>query len=299
MNTTFHGLPTRTLDNGYLRLEFLVSAGPRIVRLFAAGSETNLFAEVPNSRILTPYGEYQFFGGHRLWHAPEAMPRSYLPDNEGLAATEIPGGVRLSQPVEIATGIRKHMDLVLAPDRAQVAVVHTLENQGLWPVELAPWAVTQLRLGGLAVLPQTEHALDRAGLLPNRSLMLWPYTRLADPRLSLNDDVILIAAQAQRPPVKVGYLNRQGWLGYLTEGVFFVKRFEPKPEQPHVDLGCNAECYCDDNCIEAETLGPLSLLEPGDKTVHVEHWELHRAVDVQPTLAGMRALISELGLPTG
>lgn len=41
MAPDFYGLPTRVLDNGYLRLEYLVGAGPRLVRLFLAGSEEN------------------------------------------------------------------------------------------------------------------------------------------------------------------------------------------------------------------------------------------------------------------
>src|SRR5918911_500169 len=106
MNGDFYGLPTRSIDNGHVRIEFLAEAGPRIVRLFLAGSDENLFAEVPNAKAETPYGEYFFRGGHRLWHSPEAMPRSYIPDNEGLMVQEIQDGVRLTQPTEIATALR-------------------------------------------------------------------------------------------------------------------------------------------------------------------------------------------------
>ena len=90
--------------------------------------------------------------------------------------------------------------------------------------------------------------------------MLWPYTRLADPRLSLNDDFHFISADALTPPVKIGYLNRHGWIGYLVGGVFFVKRIEPQPALPHVDFGCNSESYCNDRFIEIETVGPLTRL---------------------------------------
>jgi hypothetical protein len=46
-------------------------------------------------------------------------------------------------------------------------------------------------------------------------------------------------------------MNRTGWTGYLRNGVLFLKRFEPKPALPHVDLGCSVETYCDDGFIEA------------------------------------------------
>jgi hypothetical protein len=44
---------------------------------------------------------------------------------------------------------------------------------------------------------------------------------------------------------------------------------------PHVDHGCNAESYCNDEFIELETLGPLVKLEPGQFVTHTETWELY------------------------
>ena len=134
------------------------------------------------------------------------------------------------------------------------------------------------------------------GLLPNRNLVLWPYTQLADPRLSLNDDFDFITADAITPPVKIGYLNRHGWVGYLVGGVFFVKRIEAQPSLPHPDFGCNTESYCNDRFIEIETVGPLTHLTPGQAATHVERWELHAAPAVPQTLAGVRELIQTLGL---
>jgi hypothetical protein len=296
MSEDFFGYPTRTLANEYVRLDYLTTAGPRIVRLSLAGSDDNLLAEVADITIQTPYGEFCLFGGHRLWHAPEVFPRSYLPDNDAPEITDLPNGVRLTQIMEPASGIRKSIELRLEPDRPAVTVTHRLENQGAWPVELAPWALTQMRLGGLAVFPQTQGKLDETGLLPNRNLVLWPYSQLADPRLSLNDDFVFIKADALTPPVKVGYFNRHGWVGYLVGGVFCVKHFEAQPALPHPDFGCNVESYCNDRFIEVETVGPLHRLELGQTATHVERWELHPAPAVPQTGAGVRELIKTLSL---
>jgi hypothetical protein len=62
------------------------------------------------------------------------------------------------------------------------------------------------------------------GLLPNRHLALWPYTRWRDDRLHLDDDLILVQGRAQLPPLKIGCFNRHGWIAYLRAGVLFVKR---------------------------------------------------------------------------
>lgn len=287
---------TRILANEYVRLDYLTTAGPRIVRLSLAGSDDNLMAEVPDITIPTPHGDFKLIGGHRLWHSPEAFPRSYLPDNDPPEVTELAGGVRLTQPVEQLTGIRKSIEVHLEPARAAVTVIHRLENQGAWPVELACWALTQMRLGGVVVFPQTTYKLDDAGLLPNRSLVLWPYTRLADPRLSLNDDFVLISANPLTPAVKVGYFNRHGWVGYLVGGVFCVKRFDVRADLPHPDFGCNSESYCNDRFVEVETVGPLTHLEPGQMATYLERWELYAARDVPQTLEGVRELIKSLRL---
>ncbi|MGC8873468.1 MAG: hypothetical protein ACP5SI_03345 [Chloroflexia bacterium] len=138
MSPDFHGLPTRVLDNGLIRLEYLATAGPRLVRLFLENSQENLLAEVPDLGWDTPFGRYRLYGGHRLWHAPEALPRSCIPDNDGLEIEELPDGVRLWRPAEPATGIWKCLEVRLDPGQMALTLHHELCNDGLWPVELAP-----------------------------------------------------------------------------------------------------------------------------------------------------------------
>jgi hypothetical protein len=140
-------------------------------------------------------------------------------------------------------------------------------------MEIAPWAITQLRLGGTAVLP-TSGPIDAEGLLPNRLVALWPYSRWDDPRFRPGQTTIEIDARPLSPPFKLGTMNRAGWLAYRTGGLTFTKRWQPQPERPHVDFGCNAEVYASDRHIELETLGPLTRLEPGQQVTHVEEWEI-------------------------
>jgi hypothetical protein len=296
MADDFYGLPTRSLENRHLRLDYLAEAGPRIVRLVLAGSDRNLLIELPNVTLPTSIGKFSLRGGHRLWHSPEATPRSYAPDDAGLVIAETEDGVRLLQPTETITGIRKSLEVRLNPDRPGATLRHHLQNEGIWPVELAPWGITMLPLGGLAILPQQRGPLDAAALLPNRHLVLWPYTRWQDPRLQLADDVVAIRADPLLPPCKVGYLNRRGWVAYLNQGVLFVKRFSPRPEERHADFGCNAEFYCNDQFLEMESLAPLARLEPGQSVEHVETWELYPGLDAPPTLDGARAAVARLGL---
>lgn len=269
----FHGEPTRLLENQFLQLEYLANSA-RIVRFSLQGKD-NLFAELEKEPLQTPYGKFHFRGGHRLWHAPEAMPRTYIPDNEGAMIGDVPSGVRIEMPAEAWTHIAKSIEIRVNPDRPQVIVQHELRNGGAWAVEFAPWALTMLRLGGVAIFPQPVGNTDEAGLLSNRQLVIWPYTQLGDPRLHLRDDFVLVHATPDLPPIKFGYLNPHGWMAYWLDNVLFVKRFDVQTNMPHVDHGCNAESYCNDEFIELETLGPLVKLEPGQFVTHTETWELY------------------------
>lgn len=279
----FQGIPTHTLANGLISLDVLVGAGPRIVRLSAFGKD-NILADHPGL-VGTPYGDYRYRGGHRLWHAPEAMPRTYIPDDGGVVMEHLADGVRLTGQTEAMTGITKIIEIRLPADRPLVRVHHSLRNDGAWPVELAPWAVTMFRLGGVAILPQPVGPAGANSLIPNRALALWPYSQINDPRLALRDDYILLWAFPHAAKFKIGYFNFHGWMAYWVDGLLFRKSYDVISGAPHVDGGSNAESYVDETCVELESLGPLVTLNPGEMTHLSETWELYPGLDV-PFLSG-------------
>lgn len=268
----FFGQPTGRLENDHLILDFLLEAGPRIVRLIPKATGDNLLAETPEYKLESPHGPYRLWGGHRLWHAPETADRTYVPDDQGLRVVTHSTGVTLIHD-EPRTGIRKEVAIAMSSSAARVRLSHRLTNTGLWPVELAPWAITQLRMGGTAVLPVIPVPGDE-GLLPDRVIALWPYSRWDDPRFQPGEKAIQIVSLPIAPPFKIGYLNRAGRLDCRFDDVTFTKRWTPQPDRPHVDFGCNAEVYTNDRHIELETLGPLVRLSPGDTVEHVEDWEV-------------------------
>ena len=275
--TDFYSLPTAGLENEYLTLEYLTHAGPRIVRLIPRRLGQNLFAETPRQQLQSPYGPFHLWGGHRLWHAPETAARTYIPDDGGLTVEPLPPSVEgdgvCLRYMEPYSGIHKEIRLRLAADAPRVTLTHRLTNLGLWPIELAPWAITQLKIGGTAVLP-TPPESDPEALLPNRMIALWPYSRWDDPRLRLGESVIEVLAQPLATPFKIGYLNLAGWAEYRYEGVTFRKRWTPQPERRHADYGCNVEVYASERHLELETLGPLTRLEVGEMAEHIEVWEV-------------------------
>jgi hypothetical protein len=289
----FQGLPTRVLENDLVRLEYLFGAGPRIVRLSAFGKE-NLFANVPNS-VSTPYGDFFFRGGHRLWHAPEIMPRTYIPDNDGVSIEELSNGVRLRGATEIETGITKTIEIHLSVDRAVITLKHNLRNDSKSPVELAPWAISMFRLGGTVILPQPVDKVDPSGFLHNRILAFWPYARINDPRLVLRDDFILIHASPHADPFKIGYFNPHGWMAYWLDGILVCKKFELPTAAVFPDGGCNTESYCNGQFVELESLGALVKLKAGESVNLTESWELHQGLGVPYLTDEIRSAITHLG----
>jgi hypothetical protein len=279
--TRFAGYECLRLENEALGLWITRSVGPRILGLALPGGQ-NLFAELPEYRLGCPgVGPFWLRGGHRLWCAPEDPRRTYLPDDDPPAITEIEDGVRVTQPVEELTGIQKMLTITLPGPEARVVVDHALQNRGQNPVELAPWAITQLKPGGVAMLPQSTALADEHGLLPNRHLVLWPYTRIDSPHITLGDRYHLVEATMQEGALKIGYPNPAGWLAYIVDDTLFVKQAAYQPGEDYYDRGSSSECYCNPRFLELETLGPRTLLAPGETVGHRETWVVRAGVSAQ------------------
>lgn len=274
----FLGYECVTLENEHISLLVTQSVGPRVISLRLNGGE-NLFAELPEFVTRRPDGrDFHFRGGHRLWHAPESMPRTYALDDDPVEITQTEDSLSVTQQVEAETGIEKSMRISLTRDKAQVVIHHTLTNRGVWPIECAPWAITQFKTGGVAILPQSREQTD---LLPNRSLAFWSYTDVASPHVTWGNEYILIRAEKQ-PPFKVGFPNPRGWLGYWLNGTLFVKRAAYDLQAKYYDFNSSSECYCNSRFLELETLAPIGRLKPGASVTHVETWELYADIE-QPT----------------
>jgi hypothetical protein len=281
------------LENKVLSLLVTRSVGPRVISLRFNKGE-NLLAELPDFVTERPDGtQFHFYGGHRLWHAPEHMPRTYVHDNSPVEIVSGENGLLVTQPVELQTGIEKSMLVSLVDEKPQVILRHTLTNRGLWPVECAPWAITQLKPGGVAVLPQSQQPTE---FLPNRALALWPYTEINSPHVSWGDRYILVRAEKKDGAFKVGFPNRRGWLAYWKAGTLFVKRAAYDPQAAYYDFDSSSECYCNQRFLELETLGPISKLEPGASVTHAETWEVYADVDCPADEAAAQAMVDTLGL---
>jgi hypothetical protein len=277
---TYLGLPNcLRLSNGTAEVVVTTDVGPRVLGYAFAGGE-NILGEHPDAAVETEWGVFRPYGGHRLWTAPEATPRSYSPDNSPLTAIpEGALGVRLLQEADARTGTQKEMTVTLDREGAGVSIVHRVTNRGVWPVELAPWALTIMRPGGVVVIPQEPFGPHPEHLLPARPLVLWPYTDLTDARLALGRRFIRVKVDERRAePQKIGLLNKRGWAAYHAGATLFVKRYGYEEGARYPDYGCNTEVFTAGPFVEVESLAPLTRLGPGEAAEHEERWELYDSV---------------------
>jgi len=281
------------LENAVLNLLVTQSVGPRIISLRFNGGD-NLFAELPDFVAERPDGKiFHFYGGHRLWHAPENMPRTYFPDDEPVEIIPNQTGLSITSRVEDESNIEKAIQISLVEDKPQVIVCHTLTNRGPWPVECAPWTITQFKPGGVAILPQSQ---ERTDVLPNRLLALWPYTDLDSPQVCWGNRYILVRAE-MASPFKIGFPNPRGWLAYWLDGTLLViKRAVFDAQAEYYDFGSSSECYCNDRFLELETLTPRDKLVPGESVTHTETWELYADVAFPKDEDATQVIVDRLGL---
>jgi len=259
-------LPSAFIENEFLRLEYLTTTGPRITGLFAKGVAGNLLAETPDAHWTTPLGEFYLRGGHRLWAAPENP--MFIGPEDGLRVVEENGGVTLKGATD-ASCLEKEISFRLDGNCVQLS--HRVTWHGDATIELAPWSITQLRLGGIGILPLPANT---GGLAPNRNLVLWPYSQIHDERLELHDDMILLHGKAAEQAMKVGNRNTLGWIACALGDALFIKRFATNVAGNYPDLGCNVEAYVWDVCIELESLGRLVTLNKHEFVTLEETWEV-------------------------
>jgi hypothetical protein len=293
--TDFRGGEAVTLSTKALSLTVTTAVGPRIVELKStAGAKAgNLFLELPASE--KPYHGYMLRGGHRLWHSPEDIVRTYQPDDEPLAVKPLKNGIALAQPTEEKTGLQKAMKLEVQGERT-VKVTHALTNHGLWTIETAAWALTMLRGGGYGVLPLLPKGNHADGdLLPLYAFVPWTYTDLSLPVWDIHRDFIGIDVSKAKVAQKFGITNYPGWSAYWVGGVTFVKYAPVIKGRTYPDLGCAFETFTDGKMIEFETLSPLVKLAPGESVTHTEHWGVFDGLAKPSTDAAFAVLAATVG----
>ena len=262
-----------------------LDVGPRILH-YAFHDAPNVFVKIPAQLGGSGENEWMIRGGHRFWTAPEA-DHSYDLDNGPVTYKKLEeASVEIIQPVS-AFGFQKSLRVELLKDEV-VRVTHILTNVGKKSLDYTPWALSVMAAGGTAFIPQPKLDLhpsqfpegrqtEPQDFLPNRELILWPYTNLADGRFSFSEHFLRVKQDTEKPPTKIGLKFPTGWVAYQNGDSVFAKHFSYDPAQPYTDRGVNFELFTNSEILELETIAPLLPLAPGATHEHTEHWILRKA----------------------
>src|SRR5882757_2827280 len=268
------------VSNGEIELVVTGDVGPRVMRFGFVGGQ-NLFKEFADQLGGTREEKHQLRGGDRVWKAPEDPIATWAPDHVRVEIQLTPTGLIAREPIEPLTKLQKEIEISMMPSGTGVKVSHRITNHSLFPLEFAPWALTMMAQGGIAVSGFPPRGRHPANLEATNPLVMWAYTNLADPRwkftkkyLSLRQDTSNNEAQ------KIGLFNRDTWAAYILNGEAFVKRSKADPANTYPDFGCSFETFTNNEFLEVETLGPMTKLLPGETVEQIEHWALFRAVKV-------------------
>ncbi len=289
----YQGWQSTRLHNGSIELVVPQDIGIRVMRLGFIG-QPNQFLEVPEELGARGGDAWRIYGGHRLWHAPETFERTYSRDNFPVEHTLRDDTLIVTQPVDHA-GIQKQIEITLDARAPRATVLHRLTNRGVWPVELAVWALSVMANGGVTIVPLPPRGSHETELLPNTRLTLWPYTDMSDHRWTWGREYVLLrhdaAAQA---PQKFGLSNTHGWAAHWNNGTLFACCAAYQTGAAYPDFGCSYEFFTNYQIMEVETLSPLVTLEPGQSATHTETWHLWSDVPRPETDADVAAHIAPL-----
>ncbi len=277
------------LANAQVELIISLDVGPRILSYKTPEGE-NVFKNYPEQMGKSGETKWMIRGGHRFWIAPEDEILSYVPDNAPVKHEFLgENSIKLVNTGVDPWKIKKEMTVTLAPDSSQATILHRATNESDAPVEIATWGLSVMAPGGLEIIPLPplgEHPRD---LLPNRTMVIWPYTDMTDERWRFGWKFITLRQTDKGAPMKLGLAHKERWVAYLMRNALFVKTFSYEEGRMYPDNGCNFETFTNDEMLEIEALGPLQKLAPGESTEHTERWYL-LDVPTQPDSLKERAL---------
>jgi len=279
------------LENDEIEVLVTAEVGPRIIYFAAKGGENLFFnddndANVDRSPFLKELfgeeAEYHFYGGHRMWLAPQYQVHTESPDNEPCEVEIIGNAVTLTCPEAKVIGFISSMKVEIDDNKPEIKVTCSFTNTSDEPKKNAVWQITQCPNGGVGFYPflppfkmrkpfnEMTLADFSQPILPSTSLVMF-LGSLADPRLKIDDDYITLSTSNEKQrPIKIGMPQKQGFAMFANKGYMLRFDFEHKPYGEYTDYSCSFESYTSPAFTEVEVLGELLEYKKGETISHTE-----------------------------
>lgn len=292
------------LSNGVIEAVATLDIGPRVVFFGFVGGENIMnsqkdkFGETNNEdfdRHFYKGATWRNFGGHRLWASPESSPETYYPDCNPVNYELTDNGVILTPPPQTENGLAMKIELKMSDAEPHMEVLHSMTNISDQNKDLALWALSVCEQNGVLIIPMNT---NNTGLLHNRVIAVWPYTKLNDDRLFFGSRYVTLRQDpTAETPLKLGFDLNKGTAWYVLGESVFQKQYRPNhPNGRYPDGGVSMETYSCGLFTEVETLSEQKVMKPGTTETHTEIWTmLHKPCELnEKDEASVEAFVSKL-----
>ena len=258
---------------GNLEILIPTEIGPRILHFSKIG-KPNLFRVIEDQIQNRSAPNWQNFGGHRLWRAPEDRTLTYSPENSKVSIEDNQDYIRISK-LDALNSLLKEMEIYPNGENS-LRVVHRLTNKSKTDTRVSAWALTVLPLAGKAILPLTKRGLHSENLLATDSIHLWTYTDMTDPTYLWGKEFIVMQKKENSNlPQKIGVGGEKLWAAYVLDDQLFIKKYSITATRSYPDRNSRVEVFINKKFVELETLSPLIRLKEKESVTHTEIWYLH------------------------
>lgn len=297
---THAGLAAVELTTPALRLVAVHGIGPRIAWLSKPDGQNLLLWDgaAPPKYVRTAPGKaWALRGGHRVWTArgvADESEETYRPDDAPGTWEAIPGGFVVWGAEDPETRTTRGIAVtVLADDRLQVD--NLLVNRGDMLYSCGLWGLTCTVPDARTryVVPLGDGtSFDTATITLFRCWAGHGTNVFADDQWQVEGDAFVLTSKGREGKRMVGTaLGAIAMCDPARACTFVIQA--PQERNAVYPANANLALYTGPGSfmVEMETMGPMALLKPGERTLHRQTWRLiPRAVE--PTAIAVRAAIA-------
>ena len=276
-----------SIGNGIIETLITLDIGPRIIS-FKFIDEENVLLD--DRHKFEPLGGKEFdehyfegaawesLGGHRLWVAPESLPETYNPDMKPVDYSVNDNTVTFTQAPQTENGVQISFKITMDESKPEMLVEHYGTNITNEDKEFALWPITVMAKNGIEIIPLNT---NDTGLLPNRNLTFWPYSKLNDPRLNVLERYVTVKQDPNNTDAfKIGVDCNQGVGYYVLNNTVFSKEYNHTMFGKYPDFSASYESYTNETILEFESLSPLFNVAPNETIKHTEKFVLYKKPEI-------------------
>lgn len=269
------------ISNSVIEVYITVDKGPRIIHFGFINEKNVLFTKniidiIPNSKFNASKQNTEgldTYSGHRLL-LKEYPTKSNIPiiDNQPVVYSILPKGVRF---VPLYKDFQTSIEITLNENTNNLMILHSVKNLSHSKKDLAICAATSFSgKNGILVVPQNEKGVN---ISSNRTLSLWPYSKINDNRLTLFDKYITFAPNTKiKKPFRLGTNNNLGWTAFVCDNTAVFKHFVHNSNAKYLNGESSLEFFSTENILTVESLSPIFEIERKETARHAENWSIFK-----------------------